>query len=346
MVLRDECCRAGAAGPWYKNKTSIVALVLFFFVCLSYILSFLEPFREALFMYISIVWWAMLLGLFLGGVIEHFVPEQYITQVLARKRRRTILHAVGLGFFSSACSCGVLALAIQLHKKGAATASIIAFLLASPWANLPLTIILAGFFGLIKTLYIVFAAITIALSTGFIFQFLEKKNFIERNLSTVAYDKDFSIVNDIRERLRGYRLTKDRVVRDMKGVFNGAAALADMVLWWILIGMGLAAFISAYVPENIFQDYMGPSLSGLSVTLVVATILEVCSEGTAPLAFEIFRQTGALGNALVFLMAGVATDYTEIGLLWTNVGRKTAIWLPVIAVPQVILFGWLANILF
>ena len=68
---------------------------------------------------------------------------------------------------------------------------------------------------------------------------------------------------------------------------------------------------------------MGPTALGLLVTLIVATIMEVCSEGTAPLAFEIYRQTAALGNAFVFLMAGVGTDYTEIGLLWHNIGRKS-----------------------
>jgi len=43
-------------------------------------------------------------------------------------------------------------------------------------------------------------------------------------------------------------------------------------------------------------------------------------------------------------MAGVVTDYTEIGLLWTNVGKKTALWMPVVAVPQVIILGYLANL--
>ena len=91
---------------------------------------------------------------------------------------------------------------------------------------------------------------------------------------------------------------------------------------------------------------MGPTALGLIITLIVATILEVCSEGTAPLAFEIYRQTGALGNAFVFLMAGVVTDYTEIGLLWHNVGKRVAIWLPIITVPQVVALGILANIIF
>lgn len=44
-------------------------------------------------------------------------------------------------------------------------------------------------------------------------------------------------------------------------------------------------------------------------------------------------------------MAGVATDYTEIGLIWQNIGKKAALWLPVITVPQVLLLGYLFNVL-
>jgi uncharacterized protein len=46
------------------------------------------------------------------------------------------------------------------------------------------------------------------------------------------------------------------------------------------------------------------------------------------------------------LMAGVATDYTEIGLVWHNIGRRAALWLPLVAVPQIVALGILANILF
>ncbi|MCX6667453.1 MAG: ATPase, partial [Euryarchaeota archaeon] len=66
--------------------------------------------------------------------------------------------------------------------------------------------------------------------------------------------------------------------------------------------------------------------------------------GSSPLAFEIYNQTHAFGNSVTFLMAGVATDYTEFGLIWSNIGRKAAIWLPIITVPQVLLVGYLFNI--
>jgi len=285
------------------------------------------------------------LGLLLGGIIDHFIPREYISHILAKPQKKTIFYSVLLGFFMSACSHGILALAIELHKKGASNPAVVAFLLASPWANFPLTIMLIGFFGL-KALYIVLSALLIAIISGLIFQILESKSLIETNKNTKQMQVGFSILQDLKQRFSSYKLSLAQITQDIKGVFSGSISLANMVLWWILIGMGLASLAAAYIPQSIFQKFMGPTASGLVITLIVATILEVCSEGTAPLAFEIFRQTHALGNAFVFLMGGVVTDYTEIGLIWHNVGKKTAVWLPIVAVPQVIVLGILANVLF
>lgn len=332
-------------GRWYKNRVFIVSSILALLCMLSLIFPILEPFRVSLIAYIKRIWWAVSLGLVLGGVIDYFVPKEYISEVLSRPKKRTILYSVLLGFLMSVCSHGILALSIQLHKKGASNPAVISFLLASPWANIAVTLMLFSFFG-VKALYIVLSAILVALITGFTFQFLQSKNLIETNSNTKMAEANFSIVKDIKKRVSSYRLSVKQIQKDASGIISGAISLSNMVLWWILIGVGLASIVGAYVPESIFQNYMGPSFLGLLVTLVVATILEVCSEGTAPLAFEIYRQTGALGNPFVFLMAGVVTDYTEIGLLWHNVGKRVAIWLPIVAVPQVIILGIIANIIF
>ncbi|MFC1508096.1 permease [Candidatus Omnitrophota bacterium] len=347
MVKEPVCekCTAHQEKGWYRNKVAIVLSMLAFLCVASYFFPILEGFRKAFFMYLHRIWWAVLFGFALGGIIDYFVPKEYISRILARPRKRTILYSVVLGFFMSACSHGILALSIQLHKKGASNSAVIAFLLASPWANLPLTIMLIAFFGL-KALYIILAAILIAITTGLIYQFLDSRGLIERNENTKDVDMGFSITNDIRKRFSSYRLSVLSLREDVLGVCKGAVSLANMVLWWILIGIGLASLASAYIPQGIFQNYMGPTIGGMLVTLIIATILEVCSEGTAPLAFEIYRQTGAFGNAFVFLMAGVVTDYTEIGLLYFNVGKRVAIWLPVIAVPQVLALGFLANLIF
>jgi len=328
--------------PFYKNKTFIIALILIAVSLLSYLLPILTPLRKSLIIYFKAIWWAILLGLVLGGVMEHYIPKEYITHILSKPKKRTIVYSVILGFFMSVCSHGILALSIELHKKGASNPAVVSFLLASPWANLILTVLLVGFFGL-KALFIIFSAIVIAITTGFIFQFLERKKLIETNKNTIEVEDNFSIVKDIRKRFKTRRWSSKEVRADIKGIYNGIVALTNMVLWWVLIGTGLAAFFGAYIPADIFTNYMGPTIFGLLITLLVATVIEVCSEGSAPMAFEIFRQTGALGNSFVFLMAGVVTDYTEIGLLWHNVGKRVAIWLPIVTVPQVIILGIIAN---
>ncbi len=337
-------CQIPPKTSFYKNKTIIVFSVLIIIILLSYIFPILLPFRESLVMYAKKIWWAVLLGLFLGGIIDNYVPREYISIILARPKKCTIFYSVILGFFMSFCSHGILALSIQLHKKGASNSSVVSFLLASPWANMTVTIMLLGFFGL-KAFFILLSAILIAIVTGFTFQFLERKNLIEENKNAIRVDKNFSVTGDLKNRIRQYRFTSESIKSDIKGIWEGVMSLSNMILWWILIGVGLASAAGAYIPSDFFTNYMGPSMLGLFVTLIFATVIEVCSEGSAPMAFEIFKQTGALGNSFVFLMAGVVTDYTEIGLLWHNLGKKTAIWLPLVTVPQVIFLGFLANLL-
>lgn len=298
------------------------------------LLSFIPPLaalNDSLLAYLGIVWWAVLLGLALGGIINYFVPDGFIVHYLGQHRKLTLLYAVIAGFLMSACSHGILAIAMQLYKKGASVPAVITFLLASPWANLPITILLFGFFGW-QAIYIVVGAMLIALLTGIVFMGLDRLGWIE-GPSSLADAGD---------------LTWDRVknfdaAAAARGVARGAMSLTNMVLWWILIGILAAALIGAYVPAHWFMQYLGPDTSGMFLTLLFATVLEVCSEGTSPIAFEIFNQTGALGNAFIFLMAGVATDYTEIGLLWSNIGKRTAIWLPIITVPQILLLGFVLT---
>jgi hypothetical protein len=231
---------------------------------------------------------------------------------------------------------------MQLHKKGASNPAVVSFLLASPWANFTITVMLVGFFGL-KGLLIIIAALIIAINTGFIFMFLEGKGLIEKNKNIVQVAEGFSIIKDLRMRVKNYHFSFNSIASDFKGVLRGTLELSDMVLWWIVLGIFIASLAGAYIPVHFFHKFMGPTLFGLLVTLGLATVIEVCSEGSSPLAFEIYKQTGALGNSFTFLMAGVVTDYTEIGLLWSNVGKRVALWMPLVTVPQVIAVGYLIN---
>lgn len=315
-----------------NNKVKIFLGIFVLIFVLSY-LPFFSALNESLVSYVKIIWWAVLFGFLLGGMIDYFVPEEFVFSYLGQRKKRTLFYAVLTGFLMSACSHGILAISMQLYKKGASIPAVITFLLASPWANLPVTILLFSFFG-IKALAFILAAMVIALITGFVYMGLEKVGWIEnsRQIDVVSGKIVWKNVKDF------------DLKRSVRGVWQGAVSLSNMVLWWIIIGVLLAAFIGAYVPAHFFMSYLGPSFSGLFLTLLFATIIEVCSEGSAPVAFEIFNKVGVLGNPFVFLMAGVVTDYTEIGLIWTNIGKKAALWLPVVTVPQVLLVAWLFNL--
>lgn len=332
--------------PWYKEKLVIITIFTLTVLFLSYELDQLNPFFYAFMDYLKMIWWAILLGFLLGGIIDYFIPNEYIKKYLSRHQKRTILYSIVFGFLMSACSHGILAISIELYKKGASTSSVVAFLMASPWANLPITFLLVGFFGL-KALYIILSALIIAATTGLIFQALERKGMVECKSCKMGEDTpsliDFSIKKDIKKRWKNYEFNFKNNARAIIGTLKGSWALTKMVLWWLIIGMLMAAFARVYISTDLFQQYMGPTLLGLAITLVFATIIEVCSEGSAPLAFEIFNKTGAFGNSFTFLMAGVATDMTEIGLVWHNIGRKAAMWIPIISVPQILLLGYIFN---
>ncbi len=341
-------CAVKAGIPWYKEKLFIVISIAIIFLIFGYFLDPEKRYFNAFIDYLELIWWAILIGFLIGGTIDYFIPRQYIEKYLSRHRKRTIIYSIVFGFLMSACSHGILAIAIELYKKGANTSSVIAFLLASPWANLPITILLFGFFGA-KAAYIVVSSLIIATITGLIYQRLERHGMVECEQCKLGEDKpvltDFSIIKDIKKRWKNYKFNAKNNIAALKGVGIGSWSLSKMVLWWLLIGMIMASFARAFIPQHLFEQYMGPTIIGLLVTLLFATIIEVCSEGSSPLAFEIFNKTGAFGNSFTFLMAGVATDYTEIGLIWHNIGRKAALWLPIITVPQILILGFIFNVL-
>tara|TARA_Y100000034_G_scaffold87295_1_gene104692 strand:+ start:5578 stop:6585 length:1008 start_codon:yes stop_codon:yes gene_type:complete len=333
--MKDQSCNHCKPKQYNKIKIGKNLKIFGSIFILIFLISFLpifEKLNESLLSYIKLIWWAVILGFLVGGIIDYFIPEEFIFKYLGQKKKRTIVYAVTFGFLMSACSHGILAISMQLYKKGAGIPAVITFLLASPWANLPITILLFGFFG-IKALWFIFAAMVIAMTTGFIYMGLDKFELIEKPKKITLSSK-----------IEWTNIKNFNFKNSLSGITHGAMNLSNMVLWWILIGIIVASFIGAYVPEHFFMKYLGASFLGLFLTLVFATIIEVCSEGSSPIAFEIFNKVGTLGNPFVFLMAGVITDYTEIGLIWSNIGKKAAIWLPIITIPLVLLVGWLFNL--
>ena len=117
-----------------------------------------------------------------------------------------------------------------------------------------------------------------------------------------------------------------------------------MVLRWIFFGIFLAGLVRAFFSPETFGTWFGPTLGGLGLTVLVATTMEVCFEGSTPIAADLLTRSSALGNGFPFLMTGVSTDYTEIMVLKETTGSlKLSLFLPLVTVPQVVAFAWLLN---
>lgn len=281
-------------------------------------------------------------GLVLGGFIDHFIPKTYIVRLLSGPKKRVIARATVLGFLASTCSHGCLALALELFRKGASVPAVVSFLLASPWASMALTFLLLSLFGP-SGLTFVAGALVIAYLTGLIFQRLARRHWIDGNPHTVPLEQGWSMRQDIRARFQAYPWTLRQFVADIKGVVDGMIPLGRMVLGWTQLGLVLSSALGALVPQAFFANHFNASFSGIILTMSLAAVIEVCSEGTAPLAFELYRQTGAFGNAFAFLMGGVVTDYTELGALWNTIGRRTVLWLLAVTLPLVLIVGLILN---
>lgn len=338
------CCPPPSAqgpwqDPWFWAPLSGLALLL-----LGALVPAVARVAHSYRGYLDKVFLPFLMGLVLGGVIDHFIPKAYIIRLLSGPKKRVIARATVLGFLASTCSHGCLALALELYRKGASVPAVVSFLLASPWASMALTFLLLSLFGA-GGLTFVLGALIIAYLTGLIFQRLARRRWIDSNPHTVLLEPGWSLRQDLRTRWQAYPWTLRQLAADAQGVVRGMIPLGRMVLGWTQLGLVLSSSFAVLVPQTVFAEHFSASCGGLGLTMLVAAIIEVCSEGTAPLAFELYRQTGAFGNAFAFLMGGVVTDYTELGALWKNIGRRTVLWLLAVTLPMVFIVGLILNFL-
>ncbi len=86
----NDHCHPQASGPKIGRKLQIFSGI-FLLVFAASFLQPLAPLNQSLLDYLSIIWWAVLLGLFIGGCIDYFVPDGFLIRFLGQKKKRTLL---------------------------------------------------------------------------------------------------------------------------------------------------------------------------------------------------------------------------------------------------------------
>jgi len=289
---------------------------------------------------VNTMWWGIAFGVVAIAVLGR-IPREFIMRVLGTGRGvNGIVRATFAGVLLDLCSHGILLVGAKLYERGASIGQVMAFLIASPWNSFSLTLILIALVGLPLTLAFILLSMGIGVVTGLIFERLVARGQLPENPNQSVVDANFKFWSQARLGLRTLRLTPS----NLGSMLIEGIVESRMVMRWIFLGIIIASATRAFMPDAAWETYFGPTLFGVMVTLVVTTLMEVCSEGSTPIAADIVNRAGAPGNGFAFLMGGVVTDYTEIMTI-RDMARslKTALFLPLISLPQVLLVAVLVN---
>lgn len=300
----------------------------------------LAHFTQGIFELLNKMWWGLALGILAVGALGK-MPREWVAAVLGRPGSiQGIFRAMSAGLILDLCNHGILLIAMKLYERGASLGQTLAFLIASPWNSLSLTLILASLIGLKWTLVFVFLSAVVAVITGVIVEQMVKRGMLPANPHKVELPKDFNLLNEVK---KSSRTTKWNFAT-LGAVIKNGITESGMILRWIFLGTLMAAAVRAFIPQEIFGDWFGPTWTGVLLTLLAATVIEVCSEGSSPIAADLVTRASAPGNGFAFLMAGAATDYTEImALKETTKSWKATFILPLLTLPQVVVIAWIIN---
>ncbi len=112
---------------------------------------------------------------------------------------------------------------------------------------------------------------------------------------------------------------------------------------WFFVGLLLAGLITVLVPEDFFSRHLGPGLPAMLLMLAVGIPLYICATASTPIAAALILKGVSPGVALVFLLAGPATNMASITVLAATLGKRaTALYVAAIAVCAV-LMGWAVD---
>ena len=77
----------------------------------------------------------LLLGSFVGGLLEVYLPKEFLLRRFSHRPGPSILVGAGLGFLFPVCECGIVPVVRRLLRKGLPIGGGVAFLLGGPIVN-------------------------------------------------------------------------------------------------------------------------------------------------------------------------------------------------------------------
>jgi uncharacterized membrane protein YraQ (UPF0718 family) len=269
--------------------------------------------------------------IFAVAVIRASFPPERTKRLLSHKREYVgnVLAAL-LGIVTPFCSCSAVPLFIGFVESGVPLGVTFSFLISSPMVNEVALIMLWGLFGWKIALIYIGSGLLVAIIAGIIIGKLKMEKHVQDYVWKMQVGNAEIVVMTFREKLtyaRGYTLE-----------------LLKKIWPYVVIGVGLGAFIHGYVPQDFLVRWAGPG-NPFAVPIAVALGVPLYSNaaGVIPIVHALMEKGMAIGTVLAFMMAVTALSLPE-AIILKNVlkNRLLAVFFGIVA-TAIICVGYLFN---
>lgn len=269
--------------------------------------------------------------IFIVSFIRTFFSPERTRAILSHKHTFTgnVLAAL-LGIVTPFCSCSAVPLFLGFIEAGVPLGATFSFLVSSPMINEVALIMLWGLFGWKTALIYIGSGLIIAIVSGIIIGKLKVEDLVEK----FSHKKPSCCGQELRQTL------KDRIAfsRDY------TKDILKTVWVYVIIGIGLGAWIHGYVPADLLAKYAGKgNWFAVPFATLVGIPLYSNAAGVIPLVSALTEKGVAMGTALAFMMAVTGLSLPEFIILRKVMKLKLLIIFISVVGVGIIITGYLFN---
>ena len=275
----------------------------------------------------------VLLGvlIFIISYIQSYFPPERTKRILGRFRGvGANCVAALLGTVTPFCSCSSIPLFIGFTSAGLPLGVTLSFLISSPMVDLGSLVLLMSIFGWKVAVVYVMLGLVIAVVGGTLIEKMHPENQVEE------YIRNGKAIDVPQEELsfRGR----------MKYAWGQVESTAKKVFPYVLIGVGVGAFIHNWIPEEFIVKILG---TGNPFGVVIAAIAGVPMYadifGTIPIAEALLAKGAQLGVVLSFMMGVTTLSLPSMIMLRKAVKPKLLGIFVAICTVGIIIVGYFFN---
>jgi uncharacterized protein len=253
----------------------------------------------------------LLFGFLVAGILSVLIPQKMVQRHLGGSGLWPVVKASLFGVPLPLCSCSVIPVSMSLHKNGASKASTISFLLSTPQTGVDSIFVTYSLLGLFFAVFRPVAAFITGIAGGVCVSIFDKKTNTQNTITETGNNKCCCQTKKANPVLR----ILEYAFVDMPGDIGKP----------MLVGIFIAAAISAIIPKDFFAQYLPGGIISMLVMMLIGIPVYVCATASVPIAAALIIKGLSPGAAIVFLMTGPASNAASLVTIWQTLGRRTAI---------------------